>query len=55
MVTHELESILKVGKTCIMLDKESKGIIARGSPAELKASSPEPKVRQFFQRQARVA
>ncbi|HEX5099096.1 MAG TPA: ATP-binding cassette domain-containing protein [Polyangiaceae bacterium] len=55
MVTHELESILKVGKTCIMLDKESKGIIARGSPAELKASSPEPKVRQFFQRQARVS
>ena len=54
MVTHELESILKVGKTCIMLDKESKSIIARGSPAELKATSREPKVRQFFQRQARA-
>jgi phospholipid/cholesterol/gamma-HCH transport system ATP-binding protein len=54
MVTHELESILKVGKTCIMLDKESKSIIARGSPAELKAKSREPKVRQFFQRQARA-
>ena len=54
MVTHELESILKVGKTCIMLDKESKSIIARGSPKELKATSREPKVRQFFQRQARA-
>lgn len=54
MVTHELESILKVGKSCIMLDKESKSIIASGSPRELKASSLDPKVRQFFRREARV-
>jgi phospholipid/cholesterol/gamma-HCH transport system ATP-binding protein len=54
MVTHELESILKVGKHCIMLDKESKAIIARGSPHELKASSDDPRVHQFFHREARV-
>ena len=54
MVTHELESILKVGKTCIMLDKESKSIIAAGDPRELKAHADEPKVRQFFHREARV-
>jgi phospholipid/cholesterol/gamma-HCH transport system ATP-binding protein len=54
MVTHELESIFKVGKTCIMLDNESKSIIASGDPRSLKAESPDPKVRQFFHREARV-
>jgi phospholipid/cholesterol/gamma-HCH transport system ATP-binding protein len=54
MVTHELESIFKVGKHCIMLDKESKSIIASGSPQELKAASSDPRVRQFFHREARV-
>jgi len=54
MVTHELESIFKVGKNCIMLDKDSKSIIASGSPRELKADSPDPRVRQFFNREARV-
>jgi phospholipid/cholesterol/gamma-HCH transport system ATP-binding protein len=54
MVTHELESIFKVGKTCIMLDNETKSIIASGDPRSLKADSPDPKVRQFFHREARV-
>jgi phospholipid/cholesterol/gamma-HCH transport system ATP-binding protein len=53
MVTHELPSIFKVGKNCIMLDKESKSIIARGNPRELKATSRDPRVRQFFLREAR--
>jgi len=54
MVTHELESIFKVGKRCIMLDKESKSIIASGDPRELKRTSQDPKVHQFFHREARV-
>ena len=54
MVTHELESILKVGKSCIMLDRESKSVIASGNPRDLKAESENPKVRQFFRRQAAV-
>jgi hypothetical protein len=37
-----------------MLDKESKSIIARGNPRELKDASPAANVRQFFQREARV-
>jgi phospholipid/cholesterol/gamma-HCH transport system ATP-binding protein len=52
MVTHELASIFEVGKSCIMLDKESKSIIARGNPLELKRSSRDPRVRQFFTREA---
>ena len=54
MVTHELESIFKVGKTCIMLDKETKGIIASGNPNTLKAESQDPRVQQFFRREGRV-
>ena len=54
MVTHELESILKVGTTCIMLDKETKTIVASGDPRKLKADSTNQKVLQFFHREARV-
>jgi phospholipid/cholesterol/gamma-HCH transport system ATP-binding protein len=51
MVTHELESIYKVGKNCIMLDRESRSIIARGSPRELRCSD-DPRVRRFFNRES---
>jgi phospholipid/cholesterol/gamma-HCH transport system ATP-binding protein len=52
MVTHELASIFKVGKTCIMLDKESRSIIASGDPRELERQSRDPRVRHFFRREA---
>jgi phospholipid/cholesterol/gamma-HCH transport system ATP-binding protein len=52
MVTHELPSILKVGKSCILLDAESQSIIARGSPQQLASASPDARVRQFFAREA---
>jgi phospholipid/cholesterol/gamma-HCH transport system ATP-binding protein len=52
MVTHELASIFKVGRNCIMLDKESRSIIARGDPHELKRTSRDPRVRRFFLREA---
>jgi phospholipid/cholesterol/gamma-HCH transport system ATP-binding protein len=53
MVTHELPSIFKVGKNCIMLDKDTQSIIARGDPRELTETSRDPRVRQFFLREAR--
>lgn len=49
LVTHDVGSILRVVDRCVMLDKEAHGIIARGTPAELRASSVEP-VRCFFNR-----
>jgi phospholipid/cholesterol/gamma-HCH transport system ATP-binding protein len=55
MVTHDLDSILKVGSRCVMLDREAKGIIAEGKPQELKAHSQDPRVRAFFHRTAREA
>lgn len=51
MVTHELDSIFKVGKTCIMLDKETRSIIARGEPQRLRDESDDPRVRRFFNRE----
>ncbi len=52
MVTHELESIFKVGKNCIMLDRETRSIIATGDPNHLRTESEDPRVRQFFNREA---
>ena len=52
IVTHELESIFKIGKRCIMLDKTTKSIIARGNPIELRDTATDPRVSQFFHRRA---
>jgi phospholipid/cholesterol/gamma-HCH transport system ATP-binding protein len=54
IVTHELPSIFAVADRVIMLDKNTKTIIATGSPEELRDKSPNPWVRQFFNRQADV-
>jgi len=54
MVTHELESIFKVGKHCIMLDRETRSIIARGEPQKLRSETDDPRVRQFFNRETSV-
>jgi len=54
IVTHELPSIFTVADRVIMLDKNTKTIIATGKPGELRDESPNPWVRQFFNRQAEV-
>jgi phospholipid/cholesterol/gamma-HCH transport system ATP-binding protein len=50
LITHELSSIFRIAKRVIMLDTEEKTIIADGSPTELRDSSLDPRVRNFFQR-----
>lgn len=52
VITHELASIDAIADRAIMLDADSKGIIAEGSPADLRAHNDHPRVRQFFNRQA---
>ncbi len=52
IVTHELESIFGIAKNCIMLDKVSKSIIARGDPRELRDHSEDPRVSAFFNRRS---
>ncbi|HSQ85844.1 MAG TPA: ATP-binding cassette domain-containing protein [Desulfobacterales bacterium] len=52
IVTHELQSIFNVAHRVIMLDKQTKGIIAEGSPMHLKDHSENPFVRNFFNRKS---
>ncbi|MHC4117747.1 MAG: ABC transporter ATP-binding protein [Planctomycetota bacterium] len=52
VVTHELPSIFAVADRAIMLDRNTKSIIATGKPAELRKNSDNPWVRQFFNREA---
>ncbi len=50
IVTHELASIDAISDRIIMLDKHAKGIIATGTPHELKHDKSNPVVHQFFNR-----
>jgi phospholipid/cholesterol/gamma-HCH transport system ATP-binding protein len=50
IVTHELQSIYFIADRIIMLDKETKGIIAEGDPRELRDTATDPKVANFFNR-----
>ncbi len=52
VVTHELASIFKIARSCIMLDKLSRRIIARGNPLELRDTAGDPRVRRFFHRES---
>jgi phospholipid/cholesterol/gamma-HCH transport system ATP-binding protein len=50
IVTHDLASILDVSDRIIMLDRSTKGIIAEGTPEQLKNDTSNPKVYNFFNR-----
>jgi phospholipid/cholesterol/gamma-HCH transport system ATP-binding protein len=47
-----LQSICKIADRVLMLDKAAKGIIAEGTPDDLKEKATDPRVRSFFLRQA---
>jgi len=55
VVTHDLESIFKIAQTCIMLDRESQSIIARGDPRQLRDHCEDARVHAFFNREAEPA
>ncbi|MFA6034290.1 MAG: ATP-binding cassette domain-containing protein [Myxococcota bacterium] len=50
LVTHELASIFKIAKHCIVLDRATRSILARGDPRELRDGSDVPEVQNFFNR-----
>lgn len=52
VVSHELASIFAIADRVIMLDRAIGGIIAAGSPRDLRDHSPHLRVRQFFNREA---
>lgn len=53
LVTHELGSIRAIVDRCIMIDRDARGIIARGKPSDL-YESPDPRVHAFFHRELRA-
>jgi phospholipid/cholesterol/gamma-HCH transport system ATP-binding protein len=50
VVTHELASIFAIGTDSIFLDPETRTLIARGPPDQLRDHSDDPKVRRFLLR-----
>jgi phospholipid/cholesterol/gamma-HCH transport system ATP-binding protein len=52
VVTHELASIFTIADDSVLLDAESRTMIASGSPKELLAHSSDPRVREFLTRGA---
>ncbi len=50
IVSHELASIFDIADRVVMLDAAARGIIAEGSPAELRGHSPDPRVQEFLNR-----
>jgi phospholipid/cholesterol/gamma-HCH transport system ATP-binding protein len=51
VVTHELPSIYTIADRVIMLDKQTKGIVASGPPEELRDHCENDWVRRFFLRE----
>jgi phospholipid/cholesterol/gamma-HCH transport system ATP-binding protein len=49
VVTHELGSIDAIVDRCILMDRDSRSILAAGAPRELRASA-HPRVQHFFAR-----
>ncbi len=52
VVTHELASVFKIADRAVILDGARQGIVATGSPAELRDHSEDPYVRRFFRRES---
>ncbi len=50
VVSHELDSLFRIGDRVIMLDKAEKGIIACGDPRVLRDTSTDARVREFLKR-----
>lgn len=50
VISHELASIDAIADHVVMLDKDTKNIIAAGKPADLRKNSDNPAVQQFFNR-----
>ena len=50
VVTHELPSIFKIADRCAVFDKARGGMVAMGTPSELRDGSDDEFVRKFFRR-----
>jgi phospholipid/cholesterol/gamma-HCH transport system ATP-binding protein len=50
IVSHDVDSIIGIADRLIMLDRDTRGIIAEGPPAKLIAGPSDPKVLEFLTR-----
>jgi phospholipid/cholesterol/gamma-HCH transport system ATP-binding protein len=50
VVTHELDSINKIARNALMLDRDAQGIIAMGTLDEVKNNTSNPRISHFFNR-----
>jgi len=48
IVTHELDSIFRIGSNSILIDGASRSIIARGNPRDLRDHASDPRVSGFL-------
>ena len=55
VVTHDLPSIFTIADRVIMLDQQTHGIIAAGTPTQLRERSDNPWVHRFFNRESEEA
>ena len=55
VVSHELASIFGIADRVVMLERETRGVIAEGDPRELRDRSEYPRVRGFLNRRAEGA
>jgi phospholipid/cholesterol/gamma-HCH transport system ATP-binding protein len=55
VVTHELPSIFTIADRVLLLDAAAKTMVALDSPVALRDTSPNPRVRAFFNRQPSAA
>ncbi|MBX3737920.1 MAG: ATP-binding cassette domain-containing protein [Candidatus Didemnitutus sp.] len=55
VVSHELASIYGIADRVVLLDRETKGVIAEGDPRELRDRSEDPRVREFLNRRMEPA
>ena len=52
IVSHELQSIFAIADRALMLDSHSRSIIANDTPRSLRDENRDPRVHQFFNREA---
>ncbi len=50
VVAHELDSIMTIANSVVLLDRQARGMIAEGDPRRLKDESAYAVVRAFFNR-----
>jgi phospholipid/cholesterol/gamma-HCH transport system ATP-binding protein len=55
VVSHELASIFAIADRVIMLDAHTRGIVASGTPAQLRDQNDNPWVHRFFNRESEEA